>query len=218
MRSYWPRFGGAFFMPCEGDRYTNGRAADAAESRTRDDIRLHMRTPPMGMSGVQVLGTGGSLGGVAEGRHNSIRCIRHSKRGRPPAAPLTPRQPPPATYSQSLFGDSGQLGAIIGSSRYAADAASGEGAVSKELGCLEGVGQAGKGRIAWRVKTPSDPATRRGRTETNWSLLPWPSVQPLPSGVHRRCFEFAMARVAARSTSARSPPTMTPVSRWVPPR
>ena len=74
-----------------------GAAADAAELRTRDDIRLHMRTPPMGMSGVQVLGTGGYLGGVAEGRHNSIRCIRHSKRGRPPAAPshpVSPRQLP----------------------------------------------------------------------------------------------------------------------------
>ena len=35
--------------------------------------------------------------GVAEGHHNPIRCIKHSKRGRPPAAPLTtvsPRQPP----------------------------------------------------------------------------------------------------------------------------
>src|SRR4029077_5394113 len=28
---YWPRFGGAFFMPCEGDRYTNGRAGLAEQ-------------------------------------------------------------------------------------------------------------------------------------------------------------------------------------------
>jgi hypothetical protein len=63
-----------------------------------------MRTPPLGMSGVQVLGTGGSLGGVAEGRHNSIRCIRHSKRGRPPAAPSHPVSPrqrmPPQAKAQ----------------------------------------------------------------------------------------------------------------------
>ena len=66
---------------------------------------LHMRTPPMGMSGVQVLGTGVEGGGVAEGRHKSMRCIGHGKRGRLLAAPSHPRLPPPATYTRSLLGD-----------------------------------------------------------------------------------------------------------------
>jgi hypothetical protein len=57
--------------------------------------------------------------------------------------------------------------------------------VAEELGRLEGVGKAEGGRIAWRVKTPSDPATRRGRTETNCSPLPWPPVQPLPVAAYR---------------------------------
>ena len=55
-----------------------------------------MRTPPMGMSGVQVLGTGVE-GGVAEGRYNSTRCIRHGKRDDhwpPPRTPVCPRQLP----------------------------------------------------------------------------------------------------------------------------
>ena len=93
-----------------------------------------MRTPPMGMSGVQVLGMGGLFRGCSRGPSQLYPLHQAQQEGTTTGRPLTPRQPPSATYSQSLFGDLGQLGAIIGSGRYAADAASGEGAVSKELG------------------------------------------------------------------------------------
>ena len=57
----------------------------------------------MGMSGVQVLGR--DRGDVTEGRHNSTRCIRHGKRGRPLVAPSHPQSSPASYLFQSLFGE-----------------------------------------------------------------------------------------------------------------
>ena len=74
----------------------------------------------MGMSGVQVLGR--DRGDVTEGCHNSTRCIRHGKRGRPLVAPSHPHCPRPATHSMAcntgiprgLFSTVGMAGRLRG--------------------------------------------------------------------------------------------------------
>ena len=53
------------------------------------------------------------------------------------------------------------------------DPGRGQGAISEELGRLEGVGEAEGGRIGEaRLILPSPPAARWARTETSWSPLP----------------------------------------------
>ena len=42
-----------------------------------------------------------------------------------------------------------------------------------------------KSAIYWLLRSPSQRATKRGRTETNWLLLPWPPVQPLPVAAYK---------------------------------
>ena len=55
-------------------------------------------------------------GGLGCGRgHNPIRCIKHSKRGRPPAATLTtvsPRQPPIHNHYSVIKAGRGQSSAL----------------------------------------------------------------------------------------------------------
>ena len=87
---------------------SRGRARSSGHrcpSRTRAHPSLRpstasrdMRTPPTGMSGVLSPRYGGS-GGVAEGRRNCTRGIRHGKKGRPLVAPSHPHLAPTATYA-----------------------------------------------------------------------------------------------------------------------